>query len=136
MEKQQDTILISAPTKAGEAFIRQLLLREIPFAVLANNPAEGERASRLGCKDVIMIDTRDEQTWVLPERPIGKVFLFENSLNLCCRYLRICRTWTSASIYVITNSGNPRLIYRGLGADVVLHTNHDRVDFLIAALLD
>ncbi len=136
MEKQEDTILISAPTKAGEAFIRQLLLREIPFAVLVNNPAERERAGRLGCKDVIMIDTRDEQTWVLPERPIGKVFLFENSLNLCCRYLRICRTWTSASIYVITNSGNPRLIYRGLGADVVLHTNHDRVDFLIAALLD
>ncbi|GIO89152.1 hypothetical protein [Paenibacillus lactis] len=136
MEKQQDTILISAPTKAGEAFIRQLLLREIPFAVLVNNPAERERASRLGCKDVILIDTRDEQTWVLPEQPIGKVFLFENSLNLCCRYLRICRTWTSSSIYVITHSGNPRLIYRGLGADVVLHTNHDRVDFLIAALLD
>lgn len=135
MEKPQDYILVSAPNKAGEEFIRQLMYKQISFAAIANNRAEQERMMELGCRDIILIDTRDEQTWIIPEFPVSKVFLFESSLNLCCRYLRICRTWTAKSIYVITHSSNPRLIYKGLGADVVLHTNQHQVSFLISSIV-
>ncbi|WP_145040153.1 hypothetical protein [Paenibacillus sp. Y412MC10] len=135
MEKPQEFILVSAPNKAGEEFVRQLIHKRVPFAAIANNRAEQQRLQELGCKPIILIDTRDEQTWIIPEFPVSKVFLFESSLNLCCRYLRICRTWTSESIYVITHSGNPRLIYKGLGADVVLHTNHHQVSFLMASVM-
>lgn len=135
MEKPQEFILVSAPNKAGEEFIRQLIDMRIPFAAIANNRVEQERLRELGCTNMILIDTRDEQTWIIPEFPVSKVYLFESSLNLCCRYLRICRTWTTESIYVITHSSNPRLIYKGLGADVVLHTNHHQVSFLISSIV-
>lgn len=134
MEKSQDLIIVSAPTKAGEEFIRQLDRNNIPFAAIVNNRAEQERLSKLGVKNMIMIDTTDEQTWIIPEFSVSKVFLFESSLNLCCRYLRICRTWTSDPVYVITHSSNPRLIYKGLGATIVLHTNNNNVSFLISSL--
>lgn len=135
MEKSQEFILVSAPNKAGEEFIRQLIFKRISFVAIANNRVEQERLHELGCTNMILIDTRDEQTWIIPEFPVSKVFLFESSLNLCCRYLRICRTWTTESIYVITHSSNPRLIYKGLGADVVLHTNHRQVSFLISSIV-
>ncbi|MCT1399889.1 hypothetical protein AK95_08455 [Paenibacillus sp. LC231] len=135
MEKPQEFILVSAPNKAGEEFIRQLIYMRISFAAIANNRVEQERLRELGCTNMILIDTRDEQTWIIPEFPVSKVYLFESSLNLCCRYLRICRTWTTESIYVITHSSNPRLIYKGLGADVVLHTNHHQVSFLITSIV-
>lgn len=135
MEKPQEFILVSAPNKAGEEFISQLIYMDISFAAIANNRVEQERLRELGCTNMIVIDTRDEQTWIIPEFPVSKVYLFESSLNLCCRYLRICRTWTTESIYVITHSSNPRLIYKGLGADVVLHTNHHQVSFLISSIV-
>lgn len=135
MEKPQEFILVSAPNKAGEEFIRKLIYMDISFAAIANNRVEQERLRELGCTNMIVIDTRDEQTWIIPEFPVSKVYLFESSLNLCCRYLRICRTWTTESIYVITHSSNPRLIYKGLGADVVLHTNHHQVSFLISSIV-
>lgn len=135
MEKPQEFILVSAPNKAGEEFIRQLIYMDISFAAIANNRVEQERLQELGCTNMIVIDTRDEQTWIIPQFPVSKVYLFESSLNLCCRYLRICRTWTTESIYVITHSSNPRLIYKGLGADVVLHTNHHQVSFLISSIV-
>ncbi|WP_339295413.1 hypothetical protein MKY82_02420 [Paenibacillus sp. FSL W7-1279] len=135
MEKPQEFILVSAPNKAGEEFIRKLIYMDISFAAIANNRVEQERLRELGCTNMIVIDTRDEQTWIIPEFPVSKVYLFESSLNLCCRYLRICRTWTTESIYVITHSSNPRLIYKGLGADVVLHTNHHQVSFLTSSIV-
>lgn len=39
--------------------------------------------------------------------------------------------WTSNSIYVITQGMNPRMIYRGLGADCVLHSRTGDVAFLL-----
>ncbi|MCP3774772.1 hypothetical protein NLX71_15880 [Paenibacillus sp. MZ04-78.2] len=131
MEQEQQTILVSAPNKPGEAFIRQLQFGSIPFAVIVNNKAEQARLQELGTERIVMVDTNEENTWLLPEWPVGKVFLFENSLTLCCRYIRICRSWTSEPLYVITQSNNPRLIYKGLGANYVIHTNSNEVSFLI-----
>lgn len=134
MNSLHDLIIVSAPNKAGEVFILHLIRNKIPFAVLVNNRTEQDRLAKLGANNMIMIDTTDEQTWIIPEFSVSKVFLFESSLNLCCRYLRICRTWTSDPIYVITQSNNPRLIYKGLGANIVLHTNHNNVTFLVPTL--
>ncbi|MFB6365972.1 hypothetical protein ACFCP7_18215 [Paenibacillus elgii] len=131
MEQEQQTILVSAPNKPGEAFIRQLQFGSIPFAVIVNNKAEQARLQELGAERIVIVDTNEENTWLLPEWPVGKVFLFENSLTLCCRYIRICRSWTSEPLYVITQSNNPRLIYKGLGANYVIYTNSNEVSFLI-----
>ncbi|WP_106769724.1 hypothetical protein [Paenibacillus faecalis] len=134
MSNSQDLIVVSAPNKLGEAFILHLISNQIPFAALVNNRSEQDRLSKIGAKNNIVIDTANEQTWIIPEFSVSKVYLFESSLTLCCRYLQICRTWTSDSIYVITNSHNPRLIYKSLGATIVLHTNHHHVSFLIPSL--
>lgn len=134
MEKQQQWILVSAPNKAGEAFIRQLIGRQLPFAVIVNNKAEQERLTHMGVKKVHVIDTASEATWMMPKNPIGKIFLFESSLNLTCRYLQICRKWTSEPIYVITHSSNPKLIYKALGANYVIHTTSHEISFLVSSI--
>ena len=78
MEKPQEFILVSAPNKAGEEFIRQLIYMRISFAAIANNRVEQERRE-LGRTNMILIDTRDEQTWIIPEFPVSKVYLFESA---------------------------------------------------------
>lgn len=132
--EQQQVVLVSAPNKAGEEFIRRLMANRMPFAAIANNRAEQKRLEDFGVNRIILLDTTQESTWLVPDFPIGKVFLFESSLNLSCRYIRVCRTWTSRPIYVITRSANPRLIYKGLGASYVIYTNGDDVSFLIDRL--
>lgn len=131
MEKQEDYILVSAPNKMGEIFVRKLMAQQQAFAVIVNNKREGEEYKRIGVKHIIMVDSGDESTWQIPELPVGIVYLFESSLNLCCRYIQICRSWTSKPIYVITRSDNPRLVYKGLGASYIIHTHSSDVSFLI-----
>lgn len=129
--QEQEVILVSAPNKTGENFMKQLKLNGLPFAALINNKNDSERKHKLGASAIITVNSAEHETWMIPDLPIGKVFLFENSFNLCCRYLQICRSWTSKPIYVITHSFNPRLVYRGLGADYVIYTHSDDVSFLI-----
>lgn len=133
MEQRQQFILVAASNKTGEAFIRKLMLQKLPFAALVNSKSEAARLEEIGVKHFILVDTTEERTWVMPELPVGKVYLFESSLNLCCRYIRVCHMWTSEPIYVITHSVNPRLIYRALGASFVIHTNSHDVSFLLAS---
>lgn len=51
MEKPQEFILVSAPNKAGEEFVRQLIHKRVPFAAIANNRVEQQRLQELGCKN-------------------------------------------------------------------------------------
>lgn len=131
--ENHDTVLVSAPNRAGEGFIRQLKARQIPVAVIVNNKAEYQRMTQIGVTKIVKVDTAAEETWILPEVPVGQVYLFERSLNLVCRYLQICRSWTSKRIYVITGSQNPRLVYKGLGADYIIYSSRSDNDcsFLI-----
>lgn len=135
MDNRQDIILVSAPNKTGEAFIRLLMAYRLPFAAIANNKREQARMEELGVERMIIVDTTEESTWHIPNFCIGKIFLFESSFPLCCRYIRICSPWTSEPIYVITHSNHPRLIYKGLGAGYVIHTNSEDVSFLLHALV-
>jgi hypothetical protein len=128
---ESEFIVVAAPTKAGEQFIHLLKYKRLPFVVVTNNKNEQQRLSELGVDHSILLDTAEHETWIAPEYPIGKIFLFENSLSLCCRYLQITRKWTSDLVYVITASDNPRLIYKGLGADYVIHSMKGNVSFLI-----
>ncbi|NHN33653.1 hypothetical protein [Paenibacillus agricola] len=130
--EQQEVILVSAPNRTGEGFIRQLMKMGIHCAAIANNQGEKHRLVNLGVKNIIIVNTTEQQNnEIIPKLPIGKVYIFERSLNLCCRYIRICRTWTSKPIYVITHTNNPRLVYKGLGAAYVIHTTSEDVSFLI-----
>ncbi|MBB6733722.1 hypothetical protein [Cohnella zeiphila] len=128
---REEFMLISPATLAGERFAAALRKRELPFAALTNNETERTRWEQDGIAPIIKVDTTNRANSRIPELPIGKVFLFERSLTLTCRYLQICRPWTGRPIYVVTSGGNARLIYKGLGADYVVHTNGDDVSFLI-----
>lgn len=128
-EFQQYTV-ISAPTRQGEYFLKYVKHAGIPIACLVNSKAEQKRLEKLGLKLIVTVDTIDPETWNPPDFPVGRVYLFERSLNLCCRYIQICRSWTSEPLYVITPSSNPRMIYKSLGADYVIFSRSKDVTFL------
>ncbi|MEW9699607.1 hypothetical protein [Paenibacillus sp. SI8] len=129
-----DFLLIAAPTKAGEDFMKQVKLVGPPFIALTNNKMDRLKLEKQGVKQIIQVDTAESGSPVIPNYPIGNVILFEESLPLCCRYIQICRGWTSRPIYVITQSVNPRLIYKGLGADYVIYSKNGDVKFLLSSL--
>lgn len=131
LEAEPERILVSAPTKAGEQFIRLLQSKQLPFAALTNNEDEKKRLEEMEVGCIIVLDTRDSQAPMIPAFPIGKAFLFERSLPLCCRCLQICRPWTARTIYVVTLGGNARLIYKGIGADYVIHSRSEDFSFLL-----
>lgn len=130
----QDTILVSAPNLAGERFAGMLQSLRLPFAALVNNYREKERLQRLGVRRVVEVDTIDQNDFPAPNFPIGSVFLFEDSLPLCCRYISICRSWTDKPIYVVSFRGNARMTYRGLGASHILLPGRDALDELLCKL--
>ncbi|MGO4496729.1 hypothetical protein AB4114_12590 [Paenibacillus sp. 2RAB27] len=131
---QSDFLLIAAPTKAGEAFMKQTKLVGLPFVALTNNKMERVKLESQGVKQIIQVDTMDPGASIIPDYPIGHIVLFEESLPLSCRYIQICRSGTSKSMYVITQSVNPRLIYKGLGADYVIYSKNGDVKFLLSSL--
>ncbi|MBB6635275.1 hypothetical protein [Cohnella thailandensis] len=127
----RDVVLLSAPTLAGEQFARLLRNRNIPFAAIVNNGTEFERLCAIGAEKLIRVDTSKREARIVPSIEVGKVYLFERSLNLSCRYLQICRDWTTKPIYVITESSQPRHIYKALGADYVIHSQSIDLSFLV-----
>lgn len=131
---QSDCLLIAAPTKAGEDFIKQVELVGLPYMALTNNKMERSKLEGLGVKQIVQVDTMEPDTSIIPDFLIGTVLLFEDSFPLCCRYIQICRSWTSRPIYVIMQSENSRLIYKGLGADYVIYSKNGDVKFLLPSL--
>ncbi|CAH1222191.1 hypothetical protein PAECIP111893_04826 [Paenibacillus plantiphilus] len=129
--REQACILVSAPNKTGEDFIRQLVMKKQPCAAIINNKEEMRRLESIGVRNFVMVKSAKEETWMVPNYEIGKVILFESSLNLCCRYIDMCRSWTTKPIYVITRTLNPRLVYKRLGATFVIHTHNEDISFLI-----
>ncbi|GGJ15803.1 hypothetical protein [Paenibacillus hunanensis] len=130
-ELPKEYVLVSPATRAGEQFMQLLKVKGIAFAAIVNSYAEKVKLERMGVAHVLLLDTQRQDEWTIPQLAVGKVYLFERSLPLCCRYIQMCRTWTSEPIYVITESSNSRMIYRGLGADHIVHTNGGSVAFLL-----
>jgi hypothetical protein len=87
----------------------------------------------LGAERILAVNTSEEDTWIMPDYRIGRVVLFERSVNLCCRYIQICRGWTTEPICVVTDSHKPRHVYKGLGADSVIHAGCGSDAALVAA---
>jgi hypothetical protein len=130
--KPQSYVLVYAPNGIGEKFIHLLQNRQIPFAALVNCDSLRERMENLRINQIIQVDTKNHSKWMIPEMDVGPIYLFENSVSVCCRFIQICRQWTTEPIYVITQSSRPRMIYKGLGANYVLYTNSDQVSFLLS----
>ncbi|MDQ0914540.1 hypothetical protein [Paenibacillus sp. V4I5] len=128
---ESEFLLVVAPTKAGEQFIHHLELKGLPFVVVVNNKNEQLHLTKFDVDHFILLDTDAQETWKAPNYSISKIFLFEDSLSLCCRYLQIVRKWTSESLYVITERENARFIYKGLGADYVIYSKTGNVSFLV-----
>ncbi|GAB6988200.1 hypothetical protein [Paenibacillus pini] len=128
---EHEVIIVTAPNEAGRKFIKLLMYLKRPFAVLTNNVQEERELLKMGVERVIRLNTNYTDEWVVPELEVGKIFLFENSLNLTCRYLQICRPWTSYPVYVISQRGSSPGIYRGLGANHIIYTLNGEVGFLL-----
>ncbi|MEK3785544.1 MULTISPECIES: hypothetical protein [Paenibacillus] len=119
--QKEGYIVVCAPTSEGEEFIKLLRYRGEKVAGLTNNAEEKTRLERLGVEHTIIVNTRHEQTWVVPSFPVKKLYIFERSLTQCSRYIQICRSWTCGPLIVITDSRHSRLMYKSLGADDVLY---------------
>ncbi|MEK0317213.1 hypothetical protein [Cohnella sp. 56] len=126
----EDIILVAAPTPCGERFIQALQARKIPYAALVSDERQAAAMERLGVERLMWLHEEEERT-AIPDFPIGDVYIFERSLPQCCRYVQACRAWTAGRLFVISHRCNPRMIYRGLGADRIVLTNGDDVSFLI-----
>ncbi|WP_211749980.1 hypothetical protein [Paenibacillus sp. Marseille-Q4541] len=126
-----EIILVTAPNEAARNFIRLLIYKKLSFAVLTNSAQEEKKVRRLGVEHIIRMDTAFAHKWALPNATVGRIFLFENSLNLTCRFLQICRPWTRKPITIITQLNHPRGVYRGMGANHIIFTIKGEVGFLL-----
>ena len=124
-------IVVPALTKAGEQFMRELLVKDVPFMAVANSASERQHLANIGARSIILVNTIDRDTWERPNHPIGKAFLFESSLSLCCRYVRMIRKWTDLQVFVISGRMHGRLIYKGLGADYIVHSTTGSISYLL-----
>lgn len=103
-----EMVLVTAPNEAGRKFVKLLMYKKVPFAVLTNSAGEERKLRRIGVENVIRMNTASAQKWFLPQGNVGNVFIFENSLNLTCRYLQICRSWTSRRCASLRNRAIPK----------------------------
>ncbi|MFF2091037.1 hypothetical protein [Paenibacillus sp. NPDC058174] len=130
-----ETIAVAGFNEISVNFIRQLLYRQLPFIVLTNSKLEAKRITEVvdtSLVKVLRVRTT-ARAWSIPELPIAKVYIFESSLPLSCRYLRYCRShWASAHICVITTHWHPKAIYKALGADGIVYTQGEEVGFLLS----
>jgi ribonucleotide monophosphatase NagD (HAD superfamily) len=127
-------VLVSAPNRAGKQFINQLRQRNMPYYAIVNSPYEKKRLEGMGVHTIITVDTAAERTWNEPGLPIRNVYLFEDSFNLTCRYIRLCKAWKADQIYVITRKDFIKQTYRALGADQVISSSNKEVSFLLKEL--
>lgn len=123
-------ILVSAPNRAGELFLCRLRQRGVPHAAMVNNASEKQRLKSLGIEEVIEVDTR-HTACKQPDVRIDQVVLFEDSMNLCCRYIHICKQWNAGPIHVVTRSDCSRAIYRSFGVKHLKYETREEIPALI-----
>ena len=80
-------------TERGKISFSLLRSKGIQYYALTNNKYGKKKLEAMGVDSIIMVDTEDAATWVLPDIQISKVYLFEISFNLCSRYIQICKEW-------------------------------------------
>ncbi|MFW5433786.1 hypothetical protein [Paenibacillus apiarius] len=128
-------ITVFAPNAMGVDFIRQLRGAGLPVAAIASNGRLAKQMEKLGVAYVCRVNTTDPKEWNVPEVPVGRLFLFEQSFALSCRLLQVCRQWSCEPITLVTKRHHPRSIYRLLGADYVIYTQSDQVSFLLSQFI-
>jgi len=124
-------VLVAASTEAGRNFIRLLLYRQVPVAALTNNKREERLLQGIGVKEIMRVDTLFNKTEIRPAFPVDRVFIFEVSLPLTCAYLQVVSRWCCRSVTVVTTMWHPQVIYKKLGASIVLRTQTGEVGFLL-----
>jgi hypothetical protein len=123
-------ILVFAPNEMGIGFLEALRKNQFPFAAISINDEQEGQLIKVGIHDIWHINLENNRN-TFPERPVRKIFLFEDKLMDCFKLLQIIRDWTSGPIYVITASLFTSKIYKDLGAKFVIQTNSKDVSFLI-----
>ncbi|MFC0215409.1 hypothetical protein ACFFK0_23735 [Paenibacillus chartarius] len=122
-QPEEEYILVSAPNQAGKQFLNRLRQQGIPFYAMVNNNYGKKRLEAMGVNHIIKVDTGKQKTWVRPSIPIKRMYLFEDSFTLCCRWIQICRAWSDKEICIVSRRDHARMTYRALGADRMIFIN-------------
>ncbi|MFF2886230.1 hypothetical protein [Paenibacillus sp. NPDC057967] len=114
--------LVYAPNEYGRQFVKLLLYKGWPVAALVSSGRQRRIHEGFGISCFIKLDTKD-QDCSLKGGQIHDVYLFDNSVPLVCRYLKLFRPLVSGRIIVVTQNNSIPGLYRHLGADQLLHAS-------------
>ncbi|MEK0315707.1 hypothetical protein [Cohnella sp. 56] len=118
--------LVSAPNQDGRSFVKQLIRRELPYALLTNNKKEKSRLQRSKHAQLVQVKTAEPDTWRPPGLDADLIILFERSPALSWRYVQFCRTWTESPIHIFTCRGS--FISKRREMDIQVHQHIAGID--------
>lgn len=122
--------LVSAPNQDGRAFVKQLIRRVMPYALLSNNKKEINRLQRFKHSQIVQVKTAEPNTWRPPDIDTDIIVIFERSPALTWRYVQYCRTWTECPIHIFTRGRNLISLRRELDIKVHQHVEALQPDYL------
>ncbi|MFD0589074.1 hypothetical protein ACFQZE_13815 [Paenibacillus sp. GCM10027627] len=112
--------LVYAPNEPARQFVKLLLSRGLPVAAVVNSARQKRIHEGFGINRFVRLDTKAADC-PLKMGSIGNVYLFDDSVPLICRYLKLIRPFVLGRIIVVTQSASIPGLYRHLGADQLLH---------------
>ncbi|MGE6668699.1 hypothetical protein [Paenibacillus xylanexedens] len=126
-------IVVSAGhSAAGMNFVDLLLKKGLAFVVLVHSEEEREQLQTLGAFPVRYIQETKGMQQTRPEYMVTNAFVFENNLPQCCQDIQLCHSWYPQHLYVVSSNKAPvGLVYKGLGATYVIHSQTGNVSFLL-----
>lgn len=126
-------IVVSAGhSAAGMNFVDVLLKKGLAFVVLVHSEEEREQFLTLGAVPMRYIEVTEGMQQTRPEYMVTNAFVFENNLPQCCQDIQLCHSWYPQQLYVVSSNKAPvGLVYKGLGATYVIHSQSGDVSFLL-----
>lgn len=142
-DSQHVRFLVSAPNQDGRSFVKQLIRRELPYALLTNNKKEKNRLQRFKHAQLVQVKTAEPDTWRPPDLDADLIVIFERSPALTWRYVQYCRAWTESPIHIFARRGS--FVSKRRGMDIRVHQHvaeldpaylDSKIDFFMGDLLE
>lgn len=133
----EDAVMLvsTGQSSAGMEFVRLLLKRGMGVIVLVHNAEEEEQLTELIGKISVYRLYPSGSANKMPialDWAVIHAFVFERNLPECCQDIQLCHSWGPQRLYVVTSSLNPvQLVYRGLGATYVIHSQSGDISFVL-----
>lgn len=112
--------LVYAPNEPARRFVKLLLSLGVPVAAVVNSGRQKRIHEGYGISRFVRFNTKTDDC-PLKRGSINNVYLFDDSVPLICKYLKLIRPYVSGRIIVVTQRASIPGLYRHLGADQLLH---------------